>query len=90
MKQFVGDYNDKLESKFGHLELEWMALRRGKDPKIVEKRGRLASIREAILKKLHAKFPGRLPPVLVDYRKEVIGQAYKGQTVLLKSKCVQC
>ncbi|KAL8881868.1 MAG: hypothetical protein Q9192_007702 [Flavoplaca navasiana] len=88
--RFVGEYNDKLKSKFGHTELEWLALRRLKDKKTVEKRGILAGIREGILKKLHARFPGALPQVLVEYRKEVIGQAYEGQTVLLKSKCAVC
>ncbi|KAL8877585.1 MAG: hypothetical protein Q9198_004423 [Flavoplaca austrocitrina] len=88
--RFVGEYNGKLKSKFGHTELEWLALRNLKDKKIVEKRGLLADIKERILKKLHARFPGALPQVLVDYRNEVIGQAYEGQTVLLKSKCAVC
>ncbi|KAL9023805.1 MAG: hypothetical protein Q9180_008100 [Flavoplaca navasiana] len=88
--RFVGEYNDKLKSKFGHTELEWFALRRGKDPETVEKRGRLASIRQGILKKLHTRFPGLLPQVLVEYREKVIGQAYEGQTMLLKSKCAVC
>ncbi|KAI4256527.1 MAG: hypothetical protein L6R42_006168 [Xanthoria sp. 1 TBL-2021] len=89
VRRFVDEYNAKLKKKFNHTEEEFMKLRK-KDPVTIEKKGRLPGIRKKILQKLHERFPGSLPSVLVEYRKNVIGQAYEGQTLLLKSKCAVC
>lgn len=57
----------------------------------IELKERLPAIKKKILQKLHERFPGLLPPVLVDYRNSgIIGQAYEGQTLDLKSKCAVC
>ncbi|CAO1600916.1 hypothetical protein XANCAGTX0491_004588 [Xanthoria calcicola] len=87
--RFVNEYNIELKRKFGHTEAELMGLSK-KDPVTIEKKDRLPGIRKEIFQELHEGFPGSLPPILVDYRPKVIGQAYEGQTLHLKSKCAVC